>query len=544
VKKSFSILFALVLALSLCTATLGLNCGSPDDGPSLDAVAFGSTGIGIGSQVGTLTYGTPGSVTYLITVPGSGGGKTKLFTDELPSGISASFNPGSLDEPWPAYSTLTIDYDGTTAAGTYGFCVGESPSGHWPANHHVCTELTIGGTCPDADGDGVCDDDDNCPAIANPDQEDEDEDGIGDACDNCPNDPDKTDPGQCGCGQPDTDSDGDTVADCIDGCPNDPDKVNPGQCGCGQPDTDSDGDTVANCIDGCPNDPDKVNPGQCGCGVADTDSDGDGAANCIDGCPDDPLKTDPGQCGCGTPDTDSDGDSVPNCIDGCPFDPDKTEPGICGCGQPDADTDGDGQVDCVDLCPDDPDKTAPGACGCGVADTDSDGDSVPDCIDGCPDDPLKIAPGQCGCGHPDTDSDNDGTVDCLDGCPDDPEKIDPGACGCGVPDTDSNGNGIADCLEQDEPGAPSVPPCEWWYALKIYSTEGGAVTRPRWGVPYLDYLRYAYCVGEVVTLEATPDAGYHFVKWTGDVDTVADVNAAFTTIVMNGFYEITANFAR
>lgn len=43
-----------------------------------------------------------------------------------------------------------------------------------------------GCNCPDADSDGVCDIDDNCPSVANPGQEDGDGDGIGDACDNCP----------------------------------------------------------------------------------------------------------------------------------------------------------------------------------------------------------------------------------------------------------------------------------------------------------------------------------------------------------------------
>lgn len=37
----------------------------------------------------------------------------------------------------------------------------------------------------DADGDGVPDDDDNCPTTPNPDQADVDGDGIGDACDSC-----------------------------------------------------------------------------------------------------------------------------------------------------------------------------------------------------------------------------------------------------------------------------------------------------------------------------------------------------------------------
>jgi uncharacterized repeat protein (TIGR02543 family) len=46
----------------------------------------------------------------------------------------------------------------------------------------------------------------------------------------------------------------------------------------------------------------------------------------------------------------------------------------------------------------------------------------------------------------------------------------------------------------------------------------------------------------VVTLIVFPHNGYDFVNWTGDVDTVGDVNAAATTITMNGDYEITANF--
>jgi len=54
--------------------------------------------------------------------------------------------------------------------------------------------------------------------------------------DNCPGDPDKTDPGVCGCGIPDVDSDGDGTLDCEDGCPADPDKTTPGVCGCGAPD--------------------------------------------------------------------------------------------------------------------------------------------------------------------------------------------------------------------------------------------------------------------------------------------------------------------
>jgi hypothetical protein len=38
----------------------------------------------------------------------------------------------------------------------------------------------------------------------------------------------------------DTDNDG--TPDCLDNCPNDPNKVEPGTCGCGVPDTAPDGD--------------------------------------------------------------------------------------------------------------------------------------------------------------------------------------------------------------------------------------------------------------------------------------------------------------
>ncbi|CAK8719582.1 hypothetical protein GKODMF_11175 [Candidatus Electrothrix gigas] len=52
----------------------------------------------------------------------------------------------------------------------------------------------------DSDEDGVVDTEDNCPLVANPDQEDMDSDEVGDACDNCPETP-NTD-------QLDTDNDG------------------------------------------------------------------------------------------------------------------------------------------------------------------------------------------------------------------------------------------------------------------------------------------------------------------------------------------------
>ena len=48
--------------------------------------------------------------------------------------------------------------------------------------------------------------------------------------------------------------------------------------------------------------------------------------------------------------------------------------------------------------------------------------------------------------------------------------------------------------------------------------------------------------GTVVNLVATPDAGYGFLNWSGDVDDIANVNDATTTITMNNDFSITANF--
>ena len=74
------------------------------------------------------------------------------------------------------------------------------------------------------------------------------------------------------------------------------------------------------------------------------------------------------------------------------------------------------------------------------------------------------------------------------------------------------------------------------YSLTVSSTEGGSVTTPGEGT-------FVYNEGDEVKLVATPDPGYGLVNWTGDVDTVANVNAASTSITMNGDYSLTATFA-
>jgi hypothetical protein len=80
----------------------------------------------------------------------------------------------------------------------------------------------------------------------------------------------------------------------------------------------------------------------------------------------------------------------------------------------------------------------------------------------------------------------------------------------------------------------ATPPIQ--YNLTIFSTSGGSVTEPGEGT-------FAYDEGMVVSLVAEAEEDYRFVNWTGDVNTAADVEAASTTITMQGDYTITANFA-
>ncbi len=78
------------------------------------------------------------------------------------------------------------------------------------------------------------------------------------------------------------------------------------------------------------------------------------------------------------------------------------------------------------------------------------------------------------------------------------------------------------------------PPVQ--YTLNIIGPAHGSVITPGEGRFFI------YEEGTVVDLVAEPDNGYEFARWTGDVDTIADVNASSTTITMNGDYYISAHF--
>lgn len=171
----------------------------------------------------------------------------------------------------------------------------------------------------DTDGDGIPDDQDNCPEVPNPLQIDSVGDGVGDACRPASGD----------------DSDGDGVPDDEDNCP---DVSNPSQMdtdgdGVGDAcDPDIDGDGVDNDDDNCPMipNPDQADRDDDGVGDVCDDKDGDGIPDSDDNCPDvsNPTQTDSDSDGVGDAcDPDRDGDGVDNDDDNCPdtHNPDQTD---------------------------------------------------------------------------------------------------------------------------------------------------------------------------------------------------------------------------
>jgi spore coat protein CotH len=252
----------------------------------------------------------------------------------------------------------------------------------------------------DAEGDGHCADADNCPSVSNPGQEDSDSDGVGDACDNCAT--------VANVGQEDDDSDG--LGEACDPCPSD--AVN---------DPDSDG--LCADVDNCPL---HANAGQ-----ADADSDGEG--DICDTCPYDPLD-------------DRDEDSHCADVDNCPATPNVA--------QDDGDSDGFG--DACDNCP----------ALANVDQANNDGDSLGDVCDG-DDDNDGILDGGDNCQlayNPDqTDTDSDGDGDSCDS-DDDNDGVDDGGDNCMLipnalqTDSDSDSAGdLCDCLPLSS-AMTQVPP--------------------------------------------------------------------------------------
>jgi outer membrane protein OmpA-like peptidoglycan-associated protein len=155
----------------------------------------------------------------------------------------------------------------------------------------------------DTDGDGLADDQDECPTKPEtrndfedtdgcPDEADSDGDGLVDSKDACPREPEDMDTfeDENGCPEPDNDSDG--LADVKDHCPEEPEDVDAFEDENGCPDPDNDADTVLDSHDECP---DEAGP-TANHGCPDPDRDGDTVVDRLDNCPDE--AGDPANRGC------------------------------------------------------------------------------------------------------------------------------------------------------------------------------------------------------------------------------------------------------
>ncbi len=277
----------------------------------------------------------PPATAVTITV-GDGGGGTHpsiVIDASLPTGTSKTVTMAWYDRD------ICIDDSPGATITTQGGClapkvrvrkqdvdqVGECRT--WEGADTVCrtsaSTLTISGlehsavyAVVDSDGDGIPDDDDVCPSIADDSQEDADGDLEGDACD--------------------LDDDNDSVPDASDNCPF---VVNPAQIdldfdGFGDDcDLDDDADGVADLSDNCPS---TLNPDQ-----SDSDADLSG-----DAC-----------------DLDDDNDGVADAADNCRTvpNPSQSDGDHDGPGDAcDADDDNDGVADAADYCPDTSASSIPG----------------------------------------------------------------------------------------------------------------------------------------------------------------------------------------
>jgi OmpA-OmpF porin, OOP family len=181
----------------------------------------------------------------------------------------------------------------------------------------------------DADHDGVKDDVDQCPELAEdrdgvqdsdgcPDFEDLDDDGVPDRDDQCPNDREDQDGYEDEDGCPELDNDEDGILDPQDMCPNQEGdaREDPAITGC--PDTDGDGKVDK--LDKCPGKPEDVDGFEDADGCPDPDNDGDEVPDTEDVCPNVAAGPTPGfRLGC--PLTDRDGDTVEDTADKCPDEP-------------------------------------------------------------------------------------------------------------------------------------------------------------------------------------------------------------------------------
>ncbi len=414
--------------------------------------AAGQSGDSDSYIIAVTDAGKPIAITLIMSTWSSGGNVD--FDMELrdKDGVRVAISSG-----WTRQETIGIS---SPSNGPYTFKVyAYSGSSGGP----YFFDISVGGAI-DADGDGVPDDQDNCPTDSNPDQTDTDGDGMGDVCDPDDDNDGQSDADETACGSdplddaslsPDNDSD--NVPDCIDADDDNDGQSDADETACGSdplddtslsPDNDSDG--VLDCLDA-----DDDNDGQsdadeiaCGSDPLDNaslspDNDSDGVLDCLDTDDDNDGQLDADEIACGSDplddaslSADNDSDGIPDCVD--------------------ADDDNDGVLDGADNCS----LTAnPGQ-------EDTDGDGVGDMCDADDDNDGQSDADEAACGSDSLDDaslspdyDSDGVPDCADADDDNDGQSDADEAACGSdslddaslsPDSDSDG--VPDCADPDADG--------------------------------------------------------------------------------------------
>ena len=220
-KNKFSIAMSLAVIVAMLLTSLALaDTFSPDND------VFTS-----GNQNNVSLNATPGeaiTTSVQIAVDYQGSKHLKPSTSvsfsvnaaqtTLPSGYSVGNVSSTVPSDWNdtldqfVAGTSSVSFTAPTVPGSYSYVVKWNDAGTCLSTDDCLTganafniNLTVTGpTVVDTDGDGVADENDNCPTTSNANQADADGDGIGDACDSTPNG---------------DDADGDGVVDSRDNCP-------------------------------------------------------------------------------------------------------------------------------------------------------------------------------------------------------------------------------------------------------------------------------------------------------------------------------------
>ncbi|MBX0329234.1 multicopper oxidase domain-containing protein [Oscillochloris sp. ZM17-4] len=141
-------LTAALLAVAMLALSLGTGVRQAEAAP-----AARLTAITLGAPSATLTAGTPGSVTYLVSVTkntqnnNSTANLSIIWSGGTPAGVTASFSPASLTN-WNGASTrtstLTINTSAATPAAARNFTVRAQRSGSGTDIQNVGGTLTVG----------------------------------------------------------------------------------------------------------------------------------------------------------------------------------------------------------------------------------------------------------------------------------------------------------------------------------------------------------------------------------------------------------------